>query len=103
MPGNISGYPKSTNAFKIVHPHFDNYDEHIVVFRRKYYVPRTDKGSFTIFSCGLNRFIRAFGWRTETVDHAEVITLMTEFLRESDKLKRDQMLKEFGELLLVAG
>jgi uncharacterized protein (TIGR02646 family) len=96
-------YPRSTDAFRIVHPHFDNYDEHIVIFRHKYYVGRTDKGAFTIFSCRLNRFLGAFGWQNGMIDHAEITALMNEFIEEPDRSKRDQMLRQFSELLLIAG
>lgn len=51
----ISKYPKSGAGFLIVHPHFDDYEEHIG-FENGHFFPRTKKGSFTIDCCGLWRF-----------------------------------------------
>ncbi|WP_421854551.1 HNH endonuclease [Marinomonas sp.] len=54
---NIRRYPTTANAFKIVHPHFDEYDEHIKIVADHFYVENNDsnKGRFTIYSCKLNR------------------------------------------------
>ncbi|MEZ8409563.1 HNH endonuclease [Vibrio splendidus] len=47
--------------YLIVHPHFDNYDEHIrLVSESLMFIPRTDKGLYTIETCGLLRFIYKF-------------------------------------------
>ncbi|YBB45205.1 hypothetical protein ACCQ68_19190 [Klebsiella pneumoniae] len=63
MPENPASYrvvrTKSYlfNKAIIVHPHFDDYDEHIKVIEvAGYYIPRTDKGRKTIEKCGLLRF-----------------------------------------------
>lgn len=62
-------YPRSSNAFKIVHPHFDVYEDHIEVFDT-FYVDKSDKGHFTIGACRLNRKLREFGWAAEYDDTA---------------------------------
>ena len=64
-------YPRSADAFKVVHPHFDVYDEHIEILRDRYYVGKTPKGYFTVGACDLNAHIREFGWRPEFVDEGE--------------------------------
>ncbi|HBQ1036867.1 TPA: HNH endonuclease, partial [Klebsiella pneumoniae] len=49
--------PIRSEDYIIVHPHFDDYDEHIKVIEvAGYYIPRTDKGRKTIEKCGLLRF-----------------------------------------------
>ncbi|MFC0388296.1 HNH endonuclease [Muricoccus vinaceus] len=48
--------PKSSQAYEIVHPHFDNYDDHIQVEGRSTYRGLTAKGAFTIYHCDLFRF-----------------------------------------------
>ncbi|HAU4370686.1 TPA: HNH endonuclease [Citrobacter amalonaticus] len=49
--------PIRSGDYIIVHPHFDDYDEHIKVIEvAGYYIPRTDKGRKTIEKCGLLRF-----------------------------------------------
>lgn len=56
---NIINYPRSSSAFKIVHPHFDRWSDYIKITNDGYYVGKDDlgknKGSYTIFICGLNR------------------------------------------------
>jgi len=61
-------YPRTSGAFKIVHPHFDSYKEHIEILRNKFYVPKTKKGYFTVTICDLNAHLREFGWKPEFVD-----------------------------------
>lgn len=61
-------YPKASKDFKIIHPHFDNFDDHI----KKHhfiYVPKTDKGRLTIYTCDLLRFAQHFiKWENSATD-----------------------------------
>lgn len=61
-------YPSSSADFKIVHPHFDNFDDHI--FRHRHiYIPKTPKGSFTIYTCKLLRFAEKYiDWENSAAD-----------------------------------
>ncbi|EOB2572124.1 HNH endonuclease [Vibrio fluvialis] len=54
-------YPRASSQFKIIHPHFDNYDDHINVFLGNYYIDNTEKGHFTIGICKLNQRLQAYG------------------------------------------
>lgn len=48
-------YPSASADFTIIHPHYDNYSDHIE--KREYvYLPRSDKGRFTIYACNLLRY-----------------------------------------------
>lgn len=76
-------YPRSSSAFFIVHPHFDNWDEHIQVFG-KYYVDKSPKGHFTIGACVLNRHLRKFGWEPPLVNDEEMRAAMTCYLDTAD-------------------
>ncbi|EKO3629018.1 hypothetical protein [Vibrio metschnikovii] len=50
-------FPTNSKAYKIVHPHFDDYEEHInAVVPGEFYRPLTEKGEFTIITCRLLRF-----------------------------------------------
>lgn len=49
-------YPTNPALFKIIHPHFDNYDQHIRRVGDNYYIALSEKGSATIFICQLHRF-----------------------------------------------
>ncbi|MDR5686137.1 HNH endonuclease [Morganella morganii] len=53
-------YPRSSNAFIIYHPHFDEWDKHILIFSG-FYVDITSKGASTISICKLNRKLHKFG------------------------------------------
>lgn len=48
-------FPDKSNQYKIVHPHFDNYTDHIEWFG-KVVRPLTSKGIETVAICGLSRY-----------------------------------------------
>lgn len=48
-------YPKVSEGFKIIHPLYDKYSEHIDLIGGILYHGRTDKGIFTIETCHLYR------------------------------------------------
>lgn len=75
-------YPRSSSAFNIVHPHFDEYEEHILQLDKLYF-DLTTKGHFTIGACRLNRFVHEFGWELELLDLPRIIKMMEEFLDSS--------------------
>ncbi|WP_350603860.1 HNH endonuclease [Pseudoalteromonas sp. SMN1298-MNA-CIBAN-0114] len=54
-------YPRASSAFKIVHPHFDNYEDHIDISRDSWYIDKTIKGHFTIGVCKLNQRSADYG------------------------------------------
>ena len=61
-------YPTNTDAFRLVHPHFDNYNDHIYC-KGFVYLPKTEKGKFTIVLCDLLRFaVRYIDWRNSASD-----------------------------------
>lgn len=61
-------YPSEAGAFLIVHPHFDNYDEHII-YRDFIYVGKSEKGKRTIYVCDLLRFAQRFiDWSSSIAD-----------------------------------
>ena len=48
-------YPKASNGFKIIHPMYDRYSDHIELVGGVLYKGITDKGIFTINTCHLYR------------------------------------------------
>ncbi|TDT78665.1 HNH endonuclease [Arthrobacter sp. AG258] len=55
MNSSVKNYPTKSLRFKIIHPHHDEFADHIV--RRNFvYQPKDDKGKFTIYACDLLRF-----------------------------------------------
>lgn len=94
-------YPRSSNAFKIVHPHFDNYDDHIEIFGDYVYVDKTVKGGHTILYCNLNRRLHKFGWRREYVEDSSVIDMASKLLAETDPSGQRRMIEEMAKLILL--
>ncbi|CRM31279.1 HNH endonuclease [Pseudomonas sp. 58 R 3] len=74
-------YPLMSRAFRIVHPHFDEYGDHILKSNRVY-VGCTDKGGYTVYICNLNRFFTRFGRCDEFVDDAELVQKSELFFEE---------------------
>jgi len=52
---STSAYPSASDAFHVVHPHFDEWPEHILRDHLTF-ASFTDKGAWTIKECNLNRF-----------------------------------------------
>lgn len=50
-----TSYPQSEEGFKIIHPLYDRYSEHIELIGGILYRGKTDKGKFTIDACHLYR------------------------------------------------
>jgi hypothetical protein len=51
-------YPTRSSDYKIVHPHFDNFADHIFWNGSFVYAPRSVKGKKTIYTCDLLRFVQ---------------------------------------------
>jgi uncharacterized protein (TIGR02646 family) len=75
---NVKRYPNKTAAFKIVHPHLDEYEDHIIKLGRLF-VGRTPKGDWTITACRLNRFVHRFGMCQELLDDINLIGQQLQF------------------------
>lgn len=93
-------YPTVSSAFKIVHPHFDDYQLHIIK-RGKVYVDRTPKGQFTISACKLNRFFHQFGFEEDFVDDDVLIDLMTNFIQSGTTHERKVVLDALKDLMIL--
>lgn len=94
-------YPRTRSAFKIVHPHFDIYDDNILV-TNGYYIDKTKKGHFTIGACKLNRKLHEFGWEITTISDDQITETMNKYLEEKDSIKRNAYLTKLKKLLIIA-
>lgn len=74
-------YPTSRMAFRIMHPHYDEYEDNIMR-HNKVYVECSDKGGYTIYICNLNRFFRKFGRCDEFVNDAELVRRSERFYKD---------------------
>lgn len=93
-------YPRTSSAFKIVHPHFDVYDEHIERVHR-FYVDLSPKGHFTIGACRLNRFVQAHGWTAPTYDDAVVAQMMTDWLQAPGQAEKSAAIRRLAKMLIL--
>ena len=95
---SYSRYPRSSGAFKIVHPFFDDYDDHILI-KGRIYIDKSAKGAFTISACKLNRYFHEFDVNDEFVDDEELIEKMNEFIEERSSLKKAYILNSLRDML----
>ena len=76
-------YPKK--GYLIIHPHFDDYHEHIIAIRvGLFYFPRTPKGEKTIYTCELNRFYSYADFSDTLDDLDDLIFHFSNTLRSTD-------------------
>lgn len=99
-PESRRQYPRTQNAFKIVHPHFDVYDDHILI-TNGYYIDKTAKGHFTIGACKLNRKLHQFGWEVSNISDAVVCDTMNKYLDEKDPIKKNSYLTKLKKQLIL--
>jgi uncharacterized protein (TIGR02646 family) len=86
-------YPDKPDDFFIVHPHFDDYDKHILIINGFYVDNDSKKGNFTIGACRLNRKLSITGWEPEVVEETEIIEDFTEYIEEKNTLKKGKILE----------
>jgi 5-methylcytosine-specific restriction endonuclease McrA len=93
-------YPKKSDDFKIVHPHFDEHEEHISIHIGHIYKPKSDKGKFTIIHCNLLRFSYGhFGYDPNLASKPKLVEKITEFVSEADESRQEDLLQT---ILLIA-
>ncbi|HEX8576729.1 MAG TPA: HNH endonuclease [Flavobacterium sp.] len=96
----IRRYPRTSNAFKIVHPHFDNYNEHLLVING-FYFDKSLKGGYTIVFCKLNRKLHKLGYENLEFSDIELMQIMTAYLSETDSLRKIYILRRLREMLIL--
>lgn len=87
-------YPDKSEDFYIVHPHFDKYDDHILIINGLYIDKGSKKGNFTIGACLLNRKLLVLGWEPQIIDDNELMNNFSEYIDEKDFHKRVRKLDE---------
>lgn len=97
---NIQRYPRSSNAFLIVHPHFDKWEDHIERFGNLY-ADLSDKGLFTMGACTLNRKLREFGWEAIVASEADVRRICREVSDATDAIVLRRKMSALQRLLLL--
>ncbi len=78
---NRRDYPQDSENYRAFHPHFDEYQEHILKVEHLYF-QRSPKGAYTIYACNLNRFVEMFGMSQEMLDSMQVMARQERFHNE---------------------
>jgi uncharacterized protein (TIGR02646 family) len=76
-------YPRSPTRFKIVHPHLDTYEDHLIK-EGLFYRDLTPKGHFTIGICKLNQRSANYGREPEALDDPTLNELVNMFEINAD-------------------
>jgi len=84
-------YPIKPSQYRIIHPHFDNYEEHLLVIEAGlFYYPLKPKGRKTVEVCGLTRFYEfaGFGSNAEVFIKIQSLAAAAEAV-DSENIKED--------------
>lgn len=69
-------YPKNSNDYIIINPHFDDYSVHMAVDyninKQVYHIPKTKKGTETFRMCNLSRFTEVIAKTSEVVEDENI-------------------------------
>ena len=93
-------YPKTGASFKVVHPHFDVYEDHILVLKKKFYVSMSPKGSFTIDTCDLNAEVRKYGWKRDFIDEKAARSAAKRLLASTSSQESAAAMLELQDVIL---
>ena len=95
----ITVYPSNGSNITIVHPHFDNYSQHIKRYPEAIYEGLSDKGRRTIIYCELDRLKSVLKKMKEAKSRETRIGKLVEELRLSNDFDRTEEIKrELSEL-----
>jgi len=98
---NITLFPSKSENYIIVHPHLDEYDNHIKVLESsQFYIPMDCKGRKTIEICGLLRFLYKFsGYGNIALELKKKLgSLNKELLATNDPLVENIILSAISDL-----
>ncbi|GAA3918312.1 hypothetical protein [Litoribacillus peritrichatus] len=85
-------FPENSRAYKIVHPHFDKYEEHLnVIVEGKLYKWKTPKGRNTIRIYGLDRFLEDTGRNNPNRANEKSRNIMASALSNSQDYEKLEM------------
>ena len=94
-----SRYPRASSSFIIVHPHFDDWGEHIKKID-KFYIDLTKKGNATIGICRLNRYVQQFGVSDETFDDFKLNSMCQSILDTKNPLEKANRLDKLFAIVM---
>lgn len=94
-------YPNKGADYLIIHPHFDDYNEHIIVIKEGfYYVARDKKGEKTIVFCRLNRFYEFSDFGSCLQDDDRIFLLSEQLKKEKNEKFKKEIRRNIAELAI---
>lgn len=84
-------YPRSSGAFNIYHPHFDKWEQHIILFSG-FYIDISPKGANTISICKLNRKLHEFGLDERFIENPDLFHMAHKILESGNIEKIRELL-----------
>ncbi|WGW34389.1 HNH endonuclease [Pseudomonas aeruginosa] len=97
IKGEAIRYPSASARFKIIHPLYDEYNDHIKK-RKLAYIGITKKGLKTIAICDLNRFARNYGYESVFLEDIDIMQLLQKF-STGDRQEQIEVFNKFREIL----
>lgn len=92
-------YPLESTKFKFIHPHFDNYNDHMIIIEEGlFYWALTPKGESTKIICNLDRFQKFLGISDHDANARMIITLTTASINESNIETKKQLMSQIAAL-----
>lgn len=92
---NLVRYPRRSEAFVLIHPHYDTFEEHIAIHFERIYQAKTSKGAETIYICNLLRYsYEGLGWDAELCDDELLLDKYEEFMNTQDTVTRNRVKME---------
>lgn len=96
----VKNYPRSSEAFLIYHPHFDNYDDHIFKCG-DIYIDLSPKGSYTIHICKLNNKLHKFGIEPILLSKSELFDLFNSIMSEQNFTQQSILLNKLRKYFIT--
>lgn len=96
----LKKYPRSSGAFTIYHPHFDNYSDEVIVTNGIFYSGKTTKGINTVAMCNLGRFhVSMYEVEPELIDMKKAQNLANTILTSTDISEQTRALAQLGHIM----
>jgi hypothetical protein len=94
-------YPLESAKYKFIHPHFDNYEEHMIIIEEGLlYWAKTPKGEQTKTICSLDRFQKYVGITDHDSNARMIIALTNAALAETDFDTKKKLITDVASISL---
>lgn len=91
-------FPTNESDYKIVHPHFDRYEQHInAITPGDFYRPLTSKGEYTIVTCRLLRFYGVVQQTQPDIEIDELAKAMISSQGAARRVLEDELVRRISE------